>query len=64
MPEVQEIVFCAAVKHSENPSNLAKLIMQHVLDTYSKNGDSANKEELYRIVGGLGCLEDQALLSR
>lgn len=62
MPEVQEIVFCTAIKFADNPNNLAKLIMQHILD--SKNDITSDKEELYRIVGGLGCLEDYVLLLR
>lgn len=62
MPEVQEVVFCTAAKFTRNPNGMANSIMQYVLNMFTKqNGD---KEELYRVVAGLGCLQDQTLLLR
>lgn len=62
MPEVEEIVFCTAAKFARNPNNLANSIMQYVLNMFTKQ--KGDKEELYRVVAGLGCLQDQRLLLR
>lgn len=61
MSDVQEIVFCTAAKYTSSPNILSKSIMEYVLDQFTKQAD---KEELYRIIKGLGCLQDQNLLLR
>lgn len=58
---MQETIFCTAIKFSSNPGQLAQTIIEYALKTY-KGQRAANREEIYRVVAGLGCLRDERIL--
>lgn len=64
MPEAREIIFCTAAKYSAPSSNLANTIIEYILTLFSKQETAADKEELYQVINGLGCLQDEALIYR
>lgn len=58
-----ETIFCTAIKFSPNPKKLAQSIVEYVLNTYKTKG-APSKEEMYRVVASLGCLQDESSLIR